>query len=319
MTAETDGVSEPGRLMALSSVYELASAERLRALIEPASLYGGPQNLDLLRLDKVHAELSGNKVFKLLGFLKEFEASADARALLSFGGPYSNHLHALAALGCLTGIPVILVVRGYEHLPLTPTLQDCRRWGAEIVFADKKTYAQRYDPDWQGRLACQYQALTIPEGGQGIAGERGCAAIASVCSGYDQIWLATGTGTTALGIARVLSEQAFTGELVGVHALADQGALARSWQTAMPETIRWRLIDDAHGGGFARVSADLLALIAGWDQRGLALDPVYTAKLMWALQRETAEEEAEETAMQPRRLMVHSGGLQGRRGVKALA
>ena len=78
-------------------------------------------------------------------------------------------------------------------------------------------------------------------------------------------------------------------------------------------------VNDARGGGFARVSADLLALIAGWDQRGLALDPVYTAKLMWALQRETAEEEAEETAMQPRRLMVHSGGLQGRRGVKALA
>ena len=46
--------------------------------------------------------------------------------LLSFGGPYSNHLHAIAALGQALNIPVIAVVRGYAHLPLTATLQDCQ-------------------------------------------------------------------------------------------------------------------------------------------------------------------------------------------------
>ena len=293
---------------------ELASLiQPLPAFIAPALLEQPLLNSaapDILRLDLLHPNISGNKAFKLAGFLPRFRESGRG-ALLSFGGPYSNHLHALAALGQALNIAVIAVVRGYEHLPLTATLQDCQSWGAKLVFADKKTYARRYDLQWQQELAQQYDAFVIPEGGAGEAGELECRQLAPLCAGYDQVWLAVGTGTTALGVAKGLHELNIDCELIGVNVVADQGERLRAWQQAMPAGVRWRLLDDAHLGGFGRASAELLALIERYDRQNLSLDPVYTAKLMLAQER---EQSLSRQAPAVRTLLIHSGGLQGRRG-----
>lgn len=51
--------------------------------------------LDVLRLDELHPIVSGNKWFKLKYYLQQAkEQKSDTIA--SFGGPYSNHLVALA-------------------------------------------------------------------------------------------------------------------------------------------------------------------------------------------------------------------------------
>jgi 1-aminocyclopropane-1-carboxylate deaminase len=54
-------------------------------------------SLSVLRLDQVHPEISGNKWFKLKYNLIQ-AGNAGQDTLLSFGGPWSNHLHALAAM-----------------------------------------------------------------------------------------------------------------------------------------------------------------------------------------------------------------------------
>ena len=51
---------------------------------------------DVLRLDKIHTEISGNKWFKLKYYLEKARQT-DKSTLVSFGGFYSNHLLALAA------------------------------------------------------------------------------------------------------------------------------------------------------------------------------------------------------------------------------
>ena len=263
----------------------------------------------MLRLDAIHPLLSGNKLYKLLGHLQAFRRSGRSR-LLSFGGSYSNHLHALAALAHHLRIPVVLMVRGYEQAPRTPTLEDCESWGARLVFCDKQRYRGRYDPGWQQQLAEEHDAWVVPEGGAGDEGEVGCQLLAPVVENYDEVWLACGSGTTALGLAKALADRRWSGLLVGVNAVADQGELARRWVTDMPEKFRWRLIDDAHAGAFARMTPELKQLIAHWDQQNVPLDPVYTAKMMFAFQRE-----AENVHMQQKRIvLIHSGGLQGRRG-----
>ena len=68
--------------------------------------------VDILRLDKMHALAPGNKWFKLALNLSAAKA-AGAETLLSFGGAFSNHLHALAAIA---QDPV-----SYTHLTL-PTI-----------------------------------------------------------------------------------------------------------------------------------------------------------------------------------------------------
>ena len=287
------------------------SPANLTSLIEP--LPGIPA--DILRLDRLHPLLSGNKAFKLEGHLAAFAASGRQR-LLSFGGPWSNHLHALSAAAHLLNIPLTLVVRGYAHLPLTATLSDCVQLGAELIFVDKQTYRRRDDPVWQAQLAAEHNALVVPEGGGGEPGLMGCQRLAQACAGYDQVWLACGTGTTALGLAQGLAEmlaqkpEQGISQLVGVNAVADQGALAERWQTEMPAAVRWRLLDDAHGGGFGKLSDAHKALIARFDAAGLALDPVYTVKLLAAFLKMYPDGD---TGGQ-RILLIHSGGLQGRRG-----
>ena len=294
--------------MALSSFIScLTPVSALTPQALPA--WQGPGRVDVLRLDQLHPLISGNKAFKLSGWLERFESGGYQR-LLSFGGPWSNHLRALSGLAQSLGLPVTAIVRGYEHLPLTPTLEDCRDRGMQLVFASKKDYARRDDPDWQQALAEEYQALVIPEGGQGRAGEKGLAALAPLTEDYDEVWLAAGTGTTARGLAMHLRPGQ---TLVAVNAVADQGALRRRWQL-LDWPCQWRLLDDYHGGGFGRCGPGLLQLIEHCDGEGLPLDPVYTAKLLAALH---GEQQAGRLT-HARRLLIHTGGLQGRRGVPGL-
>ena len=312
--------------------------------------------IDVLRLDQLDPQLSGNKAFKLFGHVQQAERQGITR-LLSFGGPFSNHLHALAALGARCGMETTGVVRGYVDLPLTPTLQDCRDLGMTLIFADKKTYARRYDPEYRQQLAAEHGAFVIGEGGsggedtegngsgedEGAYGQVGCRWLVDGCRGYDQIWLALGTGTTALGLARALagtrqspaagqysgcqvelqtqalpsppltslpSQAARLPMIVGVNVVADQGQRRRDWQRWMPNS-RWRLLDDYHYGGFGKCPAELMQLIARYDALGLPLDPVYTAKLVSAFEHQYPLDPA---LSEQRVLLVHSGGLQGRRG-----
>lgn len=51
--------------------------------------------LAVLRLDCIDPLISGNKWFKLTGHLAQAHC---ARGVISLGGAYSNHLHALAGI-----------------------------------------------------------------------------------------------------------------------------------------------------------------------------------------------------------------------------
>ena len=51
--------------------------------------------LAVLRLDELHPIVSGNKWFKLKYYLQQAQEQ-NAEIIASFGGPYSNHLVALA-------------------------------------------------------------------------------------------------------------------------------------------------------------------------------------------------------------------------------
>jgi 1-aminocyclopropane-1-carboxylate deaminase len=200
------------------------------------------------------------------------------------------------------------MVRGFAELPLTPTLVDCQRWGAQLQFCNRQQYALRYDEAYRQELAQQWDAWVIPEGGDGAEGRQGCALIAERASGYDEVWLALGTGTTALGMAANLAPQT---KLVGVNCVADQGEQQRRWQRELGSGKGWQVLDEYHSGGFGRFSESVKRVIQRYDTLELPLDPVYTAKVIWALE----QEQAAGRLANVRRLIVHTGGLQGRRGM----
>ena len=157
------------------------------------------------RDDLVDAQLSGNKFYKLWLNLEEAKCKG-FRRLLSFGGAWSNHIHALAAAGNRFGFETIGLIRGEAHQQLNPCLTDAKAWGMQLHYLTRDEYALRYNPDFQADLAKRYEAMIIPEGGANIAGAAGMQRLGKwLQENYDQqftgICLASGTGTSLAGLA----------------------------------------------------------------------------------------------------------------------
>ena len=97
------------------------SSDLIHGLKEPVPVQtlsgrSGPLSmvsLDVLRLDLVHPLVSGNKWYKLKYNLADCLRSG-VRTVISFGGAWSNHLHALAAICQVVGIACIGVIRGHR-------------------------------------------------------------------------------------------------------------------------------------------------------------------------------------------------------------
>lgn len=269
------------------------------------------KSVDVLRLDQLHPVVSGNKWFKLKYNIEE-AVKQGFDSLLTCGGVHSNHLHAFASAGQYFGIKTKALVRGYAHLPLTPTLLDCQAMGMTIEFVDKKTYAKRYESSWCQQLADQTASYWIPEGGNNALGQQGCEEITLGCMGYDQVWLSIGSGCTFTGLEQALPREI---ELRGIMAIKGGQELGDALIKEAKFPQRCQIDYDSHLGGFGRCSTDLQHLIHSYDKLDLPLDPVYTAKLVAAFEKASMADELDHTK---KYLLIHSGGLQGRRGVEGL-
>lgn len=278
--------------------------------------------LAVLRLDRVDPELSGNKWFKLSHHLQAAAASG-ASGLISLGGAHSNHLHALAAAGRRFGLATVGLLRG--HAVETPTVADLRRFGMTLHWLGYDGYRQRHRPDfWTPWLDRHPGHHPIPEGGGGLAGARGCAALVEQVRSqlgevglddYDGWWLAAGTGTTLAGLAIAEAGQRMVyGALAGPpsHGVAEgvDALLAQAGQVRRP----YRLIE-ASRGGFGRFDQTLARFLFETEAAsGVPLEPLYTAKALLALR-----EFLQHGGLEPgtRLVFVHTGGLQGRRAADA--
>jgi 1-aminocyclopropane-1-carboxylate deaminase len=269
--------------------------------------------LTVLRADLIDAEISGNKYFKLLPNLQVARAQGHT-TLLSFGGPWSNHLHALAAAGRRYGFRTIGLVRGEQSGLLTPCLQDAANWGMELHFVTRQDYRRKTEAAWLQTLVERFGPhYLIPEGGANLAGLQGCQHLLPVGGDYSHLLLACGTGTTLAGLVTVSAVP-----VLGIQVLKGAGYLQQQisqmlQQHGQEATCEWQVLDDWHGGGYARMSAELLAFMRRFEtDTGVPLEPVYSGKLMQALVGLIRQDYFPPGA---RLLVIHGGGLQGRRSL----
>jgi 1-aminocyclopropane-1-carboxylate deaminase len=256
--------------------------------------------LVLLRLDQVGGAAPGNKRYKLQPNLEDARRRGLSR-LLSFGGPWSNHLHALAAVARDEGFAATGIVRG------------------ETSTAIRSDYRRRNDADYHEQLQRDFgPCLIIPEGGANVAGARGCLDIAQViqASGLQpgRVVVAAGTGTTLGGIAAGLES---SWQVTGVAALKGATDLEFRVRQAIEaceplHRAAWEIDHDYHCGGFARLDDELMSFMAAFEaSHSILLDPVYTAKAMYAV---FCKLRRGEWSLEQPLVVVHTGGLQGRRG-----
>ena len=276
----------------------------------------------IARFDQVDPEISGNKAFKLLPHLKEAEKQG-RRTLISFGGMYSNHLHALAFVGKRMGFKTIGVVRAYEGQPESVTLQEAREAGMHIIKVGKNAYREKHSIDFQKKLLDDWpDAYIIPEGGGGEEGIEGAGLMASLLQNgckdpIDYLMVAAGTGTTLAGLIRAsqnipaLKDTQF----VGIAAVQDRDNIIACCKRAAGDSDqgRWQVLDDYTFGGFAKVDKALAQFMLRFEQENaLMIEPVYTAKLFFA-----AHDLINKGFFKPhsRLVCLHTGGVQGRRGL----
>ncbi|MFJ8030424.1 1-aminocyclopropane-1-carboxylate deaminase/D-cysteine desulfhydrase [Streptomyces sp. NPDC096032] len=255
----------------------------------------GRRGLRLLlkRDDLIHPELIGNKWRKLVPNVE----AAGGRALVTFGGAWSNHLRATAAAGRLLGFPTVGVVRGHElaDRPLNPSLTRCAADGMRLHFVDRSTYRHKSEPDTLAAIlvaAGAQDAYVVPEGGSNAEAVHGCRALGVELRGAAEVVaVPCGTGGTLAGLAAGLAP--------GQHALGIpvlRGGFLEADIQALQErafgtrTGSWSLDDRFHCGGYARTTPELEAFAQDFEDRhGLPVERLYVAKMLYGLATLAAE------------------------------
>jgi len=263
------------------------------------------------RDDLLHPIVSGNK-WRKLKYILDHALSLGAHTLVSMGGAYSNHLHALAYVGRELKLKTIGLVRGEQPDTLNPTLADMRNWGMELKFVSRSDYrALRQYKGWQDLPGIQPRQYWLPEGGARDLALQGVAELVQeIDMPYEMLCVPCGTGTTLAGLVEAVPEGV---SVMGFAALKNAGFLTANVESLLSRPhANWRINLDYHFGGFAQVNAELMAFIEAFERKTqIPLEPVYTGKMLYGLYDLIAK-----GCFRPgqRIIAVHTGGLQGKRG-----
>lgn len=271
--------------------------------------------LFIKREDLTDPYISGNKFRKLKYNLIEAKHGGH-HTILTFGGAFSNHIHAVAYAGYKFGFKTIGIIRGEEKLPLNATLLEAESYGMQLHHITRAQYKNKLDSRFNDELKSKFgHYYLVPEGGSNALAVQGCTEIidGKVLT-FNHICCAAGTGGTLAGIIAGLDGK---NKVWGFPALKNAGFL----NEVIADLIsgynsstfnNWNLILDYHFGGYAKYNWDLIAFINAFKKRhNIQLDPIYTGKLLYGiydLVKKGFFNKGDSI------LAIHTGGLQGIRG-----
>ena len=264
--------------------------------------------LFIKREDVIHPYISGNKYRKLKYNLIEAE-SKGFKTLLSFGGAFSNHIAAVAAAGKVYGFNTIGVIRGEEletQINNNDTLRYANSCGMQLKFISRSSYRLKHTDEFKKALIREFDNFyMIPEGGTNSLAVKGCEEILTPSDkDFDVVCSSVGTGGTLSGLINCskLGQQ-----VLGFQAL--KGDFLQDDIRKFVKNDHWKLIDDYHFGGYAKVNTELINFINDFkDKNDVPLDPVYTGKMIFGIIDLVKKGYFKEGT---RILAIHTGGLQG--------
>ena len=272
------------------------------------------------REDLLHPEVSGNKFRKLKYNLIQAKAEGYS-TVLTYGGAYSNHIAATAAAGHLFGINTIGIIRGNElgndlekTLSQNPTLKLAHKYGMQFKFVSRSDYRLKKENSFLASLHKEFGPFyNVPEGGTNALAVKGCEEILKPeDTVFDFVCVAAGTGGTISGL---INSSKPSQKVLGFPALKGD-FLKNDIKELIRPKDNWQLICDYHFGGYAKISKELVTFINNFKtETGLPLDAVYTGKMLFGLADLIKKDFFKKGA---KILVIHSGGLQGNKGMNVL-
>lgn len=286
----------------------------------PSSTLFPQLRLWVKRDDLLHADVSGNKFRKLKHALLSISKEAPPVShIISMGGAWSNHLHALAHAAKQLNLTTLALVRGTQHAnTLSPTLRDCQALGMQLRFLQREEYRHlRDDPlAWQNYTTDSNKSyLWLPEGGSHPLAIKGVAElIAELPFIPDTVVVACGTAATLAGLVAGMQGR---GRVIGIAALKNAEYLREQVNQLLvkanyPAYQNFDILQGFEHGGYAKITANLRSFSHTFMQETeIPLEPVYTAKMFFAIDQLCRQGFFKVTESV---VAIHTGGLQGRRG-----
>jgi 1-aminocyclopropane-1-carboxylate deaminase len=270
--------------------------------------------IQVLRLDQVHPEVTGNKLYKLHYNLQQ-ALNQNYPQVLTFGGAYSNHIYATAAAAKEVGLASVGIIRGELLDAQNPTLSYARSAGMTLLGITREHYREKSQSAFLESLRKQFgDFYLIPEGGTNALAIQGtCEILTASHSSFSHVLTPIGTGGTFAGVASSLLPHQ---QLLGISALKGEGIREEMTDLLNTSSIQSKgsleVLTQYHQGGYAKWTTELIDFIHWfWDAFGIPLDPIYTGKMAFA-----CWDLLQKNYFPPgsRILLIHTGGLQGNRG-----
>lgn len=272
-------------------------------------LFGNNIQVFIKREDLLHTQISGNKFRKLKYNLMQAQKLGHT-TLLTFGGAYSNHIAAVAAVGFEFGFSTIGIIRGEEladKINNNPTLSLAQKQGMQFRFISRADYRHKTSLEFIKQLESEFgEFYLIPEGGTNHLAVQGCREILTEQDKqqFDYICCAVGTGGTIAGIIESSSNQQ---KVLGFPAL--KGDFLQAEIAQWTQKNSWQLMPDYHCGGYAKTTPKLLQFVQDFKQKtNIEIEPIYTGKMLFGI-FDLIEEGFFPANSQI--LAIHTGGLQG--------
>lgn len=272
-------------------------------------------NLVIKREDQLHPDISGNKLRKLKYNILEAKR-LNKTTLLTFGGAYSNHIAAVAALGKEYGFKTIGIIRGEElvnKVSINATLSFAKSCGMFFYFISRAEYRKKNELFFLENLKSIYgDFYLLPEGGTNDFAVKGCAEIlTNKDTSFDYVCSSVGTGGTLAGL--IMSSNSLQ-TVIGFSAL--KGTFQTSYINKFTRKKNYRILDDYCFGGYAKINIELIEFINDFKNKTtVSLDPIYTGKMIFGIFDLINKGYFKENSTI---LAVHTGGLQGINGMNAL-
>ncbi|MFK7900287.1 MAG: 1-aminocyclopropane-1-carboxylate deaminase/D-cysteine desulfhydrase [Cyclobacteriaceae bacterium] len=263
------------------------------------------------RDDLTGKDIQGNKWRKLKYNLVEAKNQQKA-TLLTFGGAYSNHIHAVAGAGALFGFKTIGIIRGEEHLPLNKTLAYAQSRDMELHYLNRTKYREKNQVDFLKKICQQFDnPYIIPEGGTNEFALAGCTEmVEEIEIDFDYLCLPCGTAGTLAGAILGLKEHQ---KAIGFSVLKGKDFLEQEVEQLIGKKYtNWEINWNYHFGGYAKKKPELLDFMQHFhEQTEILLEPIYTGKLFFGVLDLIKKGYFEEGS---KIVLVHTGGLQGIQG-----
>ena len=362
------------QLWQLPPVNKLTTLEQTLTQPSPLELFTpdwpGAEDVTIYvkRDDKIHPVVSGNKWRKLKQFIYGYaeqyldgaEGSTNAEGslhaegssctakssvrLISFGGGFSNHLHALGYVCHTLGIPLSAIIRGDYSATPTPMISDLTSWNVDIEYVDRITYKKRDSAEYLNSLKERFSpAIIIPEGGSQEQAIAGVAELVSEITEalatnhnteFDTIIAPVASGATMGGIVSALTPNQHA---IGIGVLKGQDYLESLVNQFLPPAIltkkivtkelaakapainveenkansNWHINHKYHCGGYAKAPPYLKAFCENFNNAmPFKVEPVYSGKVFFALKDMLKKGTFKSGS---KIIVLHTGGLQGAR------